>query len=738
MATLLAGAVGAFVMTPAAYALPTNPTHEAAVTIANSNNNLNMNISSTVANNVIKWQEFSIARGETVAFDANNYLNQVTGSNMSEIWGTLKGGGTIYLINPNGILFGAGSQVNVGALYASTRTLSNADIENFKAGSAITALANDSLTGNIINMGDLTATKTITLEGQNIVFTSKADKSGIDGLPTATDASVKLVVAKNGTVQVGKVTGNDTDGYTLSETNHRSSVKGSTMTFNLVRNADELQGINNDAHANYMLAGTLDLNGATWGSLGDLTAEHSFYGNFDGLNYTINNLNISLSGEHGRVGLFGRLGNGSTVENVGRIGGTTIGRNWVGSIAGIVDSGATIKNVFNTGSVTGQADGDGGEGGRSGATGGIVGGLMWGSVENAYNTGAVDTKNRGGGGIVGAISGGYTLTNAYNTGSVTVHDNHDNYFTVNAAGGIIGFSEYGSVTVTNVYNAGAVTANGGNYSNNEYAGGIIGTNGSGVGSDNSSVAITKAYNKGMTTKTKAGTNGNAVSDSDDNITVNNSYYATGTGAAYSGATEDTTAVTDAINGIDWMNVSATTPELLPQSDPVTGVYKLYRPLMPSSAQDEPAPEPSPSPSPAPAPSPSPAPVPEQAPVSVTQTSTTTIGQLLPLMNIDGNALPEEAANISMKSLTEAENSVAPNVQTTNAPILATAVSDTPSGINGAAPEEAGNEDVGHNYLADGKLTIINKGVTPPAAMSKGEASVQQNGDQEAAESGNQE
>ena len=128
MATLLAGAVGAFVMTPAVQALPTNPTHEAAVTIANSNNNLDMNISSTADNNVIKWGDFSIAKGETVAFDTKNYLNQVTGNKMSEIWGTLKGGGNIYLINPNGILFGAGSQVDVGTLYASTRTLSEADI----------------------------------------------------------------------------------------------------------------------------------------------------------------------------------------------------------------------------------------------------------------------------------------------------------------------------------------------------------------------------------------------------------------------------------------------------------------------------------------------------------------------------------------------------------------------------------------------------------------------------------
>lgn len=38
----------------------------------------------------------------------------------------------VYLINPNGVIFGAGSSVNVGNLYASTRNIDEAAVNEFK------------------------------------------------------------------------------------------------------------------------------------------------------------------------------------------------------------------------------------------------------------------------------------------------------------------------------------------------------------------------------------------------------------------------------------------------------------------------------------------------------------------------------------------------------------------------------------------------------------------------------
>ncbi len=58
-----------------------------------STNTLNINdtaaATGTPHNNVIDWQDFSVAKGETVQFDGgaktNNYMNIVTGANTSDI-----------------------------------------------------------------------------------------------------------------------------------------------------------------------------------------------------------------------------------------------------------------------------------------------------------------------------------------------------------------------------------------------------------------------------------------------------------------------------------------------------------------------------------------------------------------------------------------------------------------------------------------------------------------------------
>ena len=51
-------------------------------------------------------------------------LNRVIGNSASQILGQLNANGQIFLVNTNGILFGPNSQVNVGALAASTLALS--------------------------------------------------------------------------------------------------------------------------------------------------------------------------------------------------------------------------------------------------------------------------------------------------------------------------------------------------------------------------------------------------------------------------------------------------------------------------------------------------------------------------------------------------------------------------------------------------------------------------------------
>ena len=88
-------------------------------------------VTQTTANTVINWQSFNIGPGETVRFvqPSSNAvaLNRVLGADPSTILGNLTANGKVFLMNPNGILFGKGAQVNVGGLVASTLNLSDSD-----------------------------------------------------------------------------------------------------------------------------------------------------------------------------------------------------------------------------------------------------------------------------------------------------------------------------------------------------------------------------------------------------------------------------------------------------------------------------------------------------------------------------------------------------------------------------------------------------------------------------------
>ena len=90
-----------------------------------------MTINQSTQSTAINWQSFSIGKGGSVVFVQPNSssvaLNRVLGADASAIFGSLTSNGQVFLINPNGVLFGQGSQVNVGGLVASTLGMSDAD-----------------------------------------------------------------------------------------------------------------------------------------------------------------------------------------------------------------------------------------------------------------------------------------------------------------------------------------------------------------------------------------------------------------------------------------------------------------------------------------------------------------------------------------------------------------------------------------------------------------------------------
>ncbi len=216
-----------------------------------------------------------------------------------------------------------------------------------------------------------------------------------------------------------------------------------------------------------------------WTPIGNNTNKYS--GTFEGNEHTVSGLYFNDSSVE-YVGLFGYVGEGGTVENVGVVDSYIYGNsyaggvvgynrgsvlncyntgsvsgtsNFVGGVVGYNDYSCTVKNCYNTGSVSGTSN----------FVGGVVGYNFSSTVSNCYNTGNVSGGFYVGGMVGYNISG--TVSNCYNTGSVS----GDFY-----VGGVVGFnttdaSGENSCTVSNCYNTGSA-------SGNQYVGGVVGYNSS--------------------------------------------------------------------------------------------------------------------------------------------------------------------------------------------------------------------------------------------------------------------
>jgi len=127
IAALLVSAAGP------AYALPSaGEVKHGQATITSSGGTLTVDQATDKI--IIHWEDFSIGDGETVAFLQPSAsavaLNRVVGEVRSEILGTLTADGRVFLINPNGILFGQGATVDVGGLLASALDITDIDFLN--------------------------------------------------------------------------------------------------------------------------------------------------------------------------------------------------------------------------------------------------------------------------------------------------------------------------------------------------------------------------------------------------------------------------------------------------------------------------------------------------------------------------------------------------------------------------------------------------------------------------------
>lgn len=527
--------MGMFSISMTASALPTGGLSDTATFKTNGNT---MDITSQAAGNLITWQDFSIASGQTVNFNGSyDYLNVVLGNNQSVIEGAINGASAnVYLVNPNGILFGDGASVNVGSLHLSTADISGNLADYTTAMNALNGTT--TFKGDVVNRGTFTAAQEITVEGNNITF------KNVDKVTAGTTL---------------KVTATNTDAFHVGRTNDNTLtlVTGSTSPtyYTLISTKEELQNI--ALNGNYMLANDIVLEppsdtdtGFNFTPIGGTSqSDYSarFNGKFDGLNYSIENLYINVKGvpntgngnPHVGIGLFNSIGASGVVENLvlksGKVTADSqtpydgTGRGEHGSFAG--QNHGTLRNVVNEGVIINGIDThhSGGIVGRntgtvdrtinwatvtsnhSEDTAGIVGqnsseGSRQGQIKNSVNRGDITVTKGNVGGIVGG-DGGATTDNVTNYGTITGNNHYDGMMVGGIAGNVGNLSNAynkGKVVGVNAQYVGGIAGLVGGKQTNIYNNGDIESTGAmhvgGIaGWSNWTIDLTKAYNTGQMT-----------------------------------------------------------------------------------------------------------------------------------------------------------------------------------------------------------------------------------------------
>ena len=171
-------------------------------------------------NAVINWQSFSVAKGAVTEFiqqsTSSAVLNRIVGQDPSQILGSLQSNGQVYLINPNGIVFGANAQVDVNGLVASSHRLST---EDFLAGRRI--FSSEQGAGSVSNLGRITTAA----GGQVLLIADSVNNSGVITAPggdvilaaghtvqiaSTSNPSLQVVVSapSNAAVNLGKIVAN--------------------------------------------------------------------------------------------------------------------------------------------------------------------------------------------------------------------------------------------------------------------------------------------------------------------------------------------------------------------------------------------------------------------------------------------------------------------------------------------------------------------------------------------------
>ncbi|EAW9047036.1 filamentous hemagglutinin N-terminal domain-containing protein [Salmonella enterica subsp. enterica serovar Kiambu] len=362
-----------------------------------------MTIHQQTQNMAANWHSFDIGKNNTVQFVQPNSssvaLNRVTGASGSQIMGTLKANGQVFILNPNGVLFGKNARVDVGGLVASTKNISTTDF--MKGQYTLSGSGNPG--AQVVNQGSLTTSK----GGYIVLAGERVSNSG-----TVTTPSGKTILAAGKTVTLQL----DNGGLTSV------SVNGSVVNA-LVENQGLISATNGQvyltAKGQDMLLNTVVNNSGTVEAKGLANRGGEIVlnsGDSGVVSQSGHLLADSQTGQGGKITLEGQnihLAGGSLTTATGKTGGgeVYVGGGWQGQDSHIKNASKVVMDKAATVDVSATENGNGGTAvlwsddytnfrgtvlAKGGAKSGDGGRVETSSHRNLQASGAVDASARAG------------------------------------------------------------------------------------------------------------------------------------------------------------------------------------------------------------------------------------------------------------------------------------------------------------------------------------------------------
>ena len=183
-----------------AQSLPTGATVVSGNVAIGSTSSTGLTVTQSSRTGIVNWSSFSIGQGNQVQFNNGTgaTLNRVTGNVPSSINGVLSATGSVYLVNPSGIVVGPTGVVKTGGSFVAS-TLDVRDAE-FRAGGALTFSGNSN--ASVVNLGKIGSSK-----GDVVLIARQVRNDGslIARNGTAAMASGSEVLLSDGSLGNGKV-----------------------------------------------------------------------------------------------------------------------------------------------------------------------------------------------------------------------------------------------------------------------------------------------------------------------------------------------------------------------------------------------------------------------------------------------------------------------------------------------------------------------------------------------------